>query len=77
MRLAAGMDLELEVRMLFCDPGQQWAELGLVLAGDQRQHVSRFGEQAVDDRDGDGVEARPACDGLVADEAQVGASLDL
>ena len=71
------MDLELELRMLFGDAGEQRAELGLVLAGDQREDVARLGEQAVDDRGGDRVEARPARDGVAADEAEVGAALDL
>jgi hypothetical protein len=71
------MHFELEVRVLFRDSSEQRAELGLVLAGDQGQHVARLGEEMVDDRGGDRVEARPARDRLIADEAQVSASLDL
>ena len=77
MRLAARVDLELEVRVLLRDAGEQRAELGLVLARDQSQHVARLGEQPVDDRGGDGVEARPARDRVAADESEVGAALDL
>ena len=63
MRLAAGVHLELELRVLLRDPGQQRAELGLVCTGDQREDVARLGEQSVDHRGGDGVEAVPPATG--------------
>jgi hypothetical protein len=77
VRLATGVHLELELRVLFRDPRQERAELGLVFAGDQGQHIARLGEQTVDDRGRDGVEARPTGYRLVAYDAEVGASLDL
>ena len=77
MRLAARVHLELELRVVLGEAGEQRPELGLRLAGDQSQDVARLAEQAVDDRAGDRVEARAAGDRVAAGQAEKRAGLDL
>src|SRR5436305_10970017 len=47
MRLAAGLDVELELRMPLADAREQGAEIGRVRSGQERQHHPRLGEQRV------------------------------
>src|SRR5947209_5419602 len=58
MRLAALLDLDLEVGMALAHLGQEHVELRLVLAREQGQHASRLGEQPLRDGGGDLVEVR-------------------
>src|SRR5262245_41207271 len=48
--LAAGMDLELEVRVALRHAGEQAAQLRFLLAGDESENVARLAQQPVDDR---------------------------
>ena len=70
VRLAAWVDLELELRMSLGDAREERPELGLLLAGDEGQDVSGLAEQALDDGVGDRVEARPPGDRLTVGEAE-------
>ena len=56
MRLAAGLDVQLDAGMALLDPPQQAVELGLVRAGEQRQDLAAVAEQALRDGAGDLVE---------------------
>src|ERR1700694_1368524 len=64
MRLATGMDFQLQLGVLLCEAAEERSQLWLVLPGDEGQDVPRLVEQSVDDRARDCVEARSPCDRL-------------
>ena len=57
MRLAALVDLELDVRVLCLDECDQRRKVGLFGTGEQRHHAARLCEQTRDDGLRDLVEA--------------------
>src|SRR5215213_501227 len=56
VRLPAGLDVELDCRVLLLDPAQERGEIGLVLAREQRQDLASLAEQPLRDRVRDVVE---------------------
>ena len=73
VRLAAGLDVELQVGMALLDPLEQAVEVRLVGAGEERHHAAGLVEQALGDGGGDVVEVGAAGDRLAVGEAEPGA----
>src|SRR5690348_8384213 len=76
VRLAAPLDVDLEIRMQLPQPGEQRVELRLLLAGQERQDPARLGEQALGHCGRDLVEVRAGGDGRAVREAEVLAGAD-
>src|SRR5438067_5045136 len=62
VRLAALLDVDLNVRMRFRDAAEQALERGLVLSDEQRQQLPRLAEEPLDDLVRDVVEVAAAHD---------------
>src|SRR5579871_1640806 len=76
VRLAAVVHVELELGIGLAEPGDELLEGLRVLAGEQREHVTRTLEHAFDDRPGDLVEAVSAGDRRAVCQAEPGPLAD-
>src|SRR5213593_4652942 len=76
MRLAALLDVHLELGMALLEPSQEWLQLRLVLAGEEGEHASGLGEEPLRDRGCDRVEVGPGGDRRAAGQAEVLALAD-
>ena len=70
MRLASGVDLDLDLGVAVADLADERLELRLVRAREQRQDLPAAVEQALRHRSGDRVEALPARDGGAVGEPE-------
>jgi len=73
MRLTAGLDVELEVRMALADALEQAVESRCIVAREEGQDQARLGEQLLDHVAGNGFELAAACDRLALGEPEPGA----
>src|SRR5712692_8896058 len=70
MRLAALLDVDLELGMPFVEAGEQGIELRLLLAGEERHDAPWLGEETFGNGGCHLVEVSAAGDGLVRDEPE-------
>src|SRR5436190_21675857 len=70
MRLTAFVYLELDLRMLGLQLGDEAGNVRLVVAREEGHHAARLGEEALDDLVRDVVEIRAYGDGLTFGEAE-------
>src|SRR5438105_789877 len=71
VRLAAGLDVELETGMLLLEPLQERGEVRIALAGQERQDAAGLGEEAFRDGVRNLVEIGAAGDRLPRRETEV------